>query len=806
MILFFLSIAAILLSSCCVHSLLLPRSTNNILLHHQSSLFRTKSCIAVASSNHQQSDVQTPSPSSYHRLIDYASHWTQLLQLEHKEQADEIKHKRSTWSVSRLESAGISLFNVCAEPDGEMYGEKIIRLFYHNDRGDESSVDQSTTNNGRKGIKRKTNWREKFNRGDVLIITPQESFRGKDPYPKEGLVTDVGTNYISVGVGASYPVGLFEMRKHSGRYMVRVDRSAPNAPLKAQRLALDKLRLGKSVVGSAAVTLVESYHKGVLAGDDKKRTARKSNDVTWFSDVPRHFDGHADDLQEHIMSAIKKAGESTTFEPNESQRKAVLFALSRSVGLIRGPPGTGKTRVASLLISTALKMKVNRKSSPHSTEDDDTEQQPEHPRVLAVTHSNGAADVLLQALLDMGVPAVRHGRPASVSPSVQHRTIVALSDRMPEVIRLRQIANDPSGDLQDRQSAGYDIKQYTNDVQTMIMRTAPVVVTSCISAQQMLSDDSAAFPIVVLDEAAQTTEPALMCALTAAGADQLIMVGDTKQLPPTVTSQNVELRKSIGISPMERLMKNGAEEFVLKEQYRMPAALLKHPNEHFYDSMVKCATESNNETPNPKGFPWPNQIEPLAFLQVGNDSEVTHNFGGRSNPKEADVIIHIVLKLISAGDVRAENIAIITPYSKQVQLLRAELNSASIIHHGLGLSDIQVGSVDSFQGQEKELVLFSAVRSNLLNELGFLRDARRLNVAITRAKRGLIVVGDSAVLKSCRHWAALLNSCNERGCRLTEREYYCEVETRAETRVTAESDLSEFELDMEDEFFGLFSD
>ena len=271
---------------------------------------------------------------------------------------DELKHKRSTWSRSRLESAGISMFNVCAEPDGEMYGEKIIRLFYHSDRGEESTMMTTTSadssmntsnnnSNGRKGNKRKTtkkkNWRETFNRGDVLIITPQESFRGKDPYPKEGLVTDVGTNYISVGVGASYPVGLFEMRKHSGRYMVRVDRSAPNAPLKAQRLALDKLREGKDVVGSAAVTLVNSFHN-----DD---TATKT---TCFSDTPNHFEGHADELQQHILNAMEEAGKSTTFEPNDSQRKAVLFALSRSIGLIRGPPGTGKTRCASLLISTAL--------------------------------------------------------------------------------------------------------------------------------------------------------------------------------------------------------------------------------------------------------------------------------------------------------------------------------------------------------------------------------------------------------------------------------------------------------------------
>jgi hypothetical protein len=803
---------AILLSSC-VHSLLLPNNHQIRQQHQQSLSRRKKSCIALLTPSNpngpfletslritklapSSDDLQTASSSSssYHRLINYASHWTQLLQLEHKEAVDELKYKRSTWSRARLESAGISLFNVCAEPDGEMYGEKIIRLFHHNNgRGEELEQDG---NNSRKGSKRKitrkaTNWSEKFNRGDVLIITPQESFRGKDPYPKEGLVTDVGSNYILVGVGASYPVGLFEMRKHSGRYMVRVDRSAPMAPLKAQRIALDKLRLGKSAVGAAAVLLTESFHNEELDSSEVAVVKR-------FSDIPHHFDGHADDLQKHILDAMEKTKETTTFEPNESQREAVLFALSRSIGLIRGPPGTGKTRVASLLISTALKMKLNR---GRAVEDNDNEG--EHPRILAVTHSNGAADVLLQALLDQGVPAVRLGRPASVSPSVQHRTIVALSERMPEVIRLRQIASNPSEDLQDRQTAAYDVKQYTNDVQTMIMKTAPVIVTSCIGAQQLLSDEdeSAAFPIVVLDEAAQTTEPALMCALTAAGADQLIMVGDTKQLPPTVTSQNIELRNTIGTSPMERLMKSGAEEFVLKEQYRMPAALLKHPNEAFYDGAVKCAVSNTKSCP--KGFPWPNRSEPLAFIEVGNNSEVSHNFGGRSNPTEVALVCDIVLKLISDGDVRAENIAIITPYSKQVQLIRAELNSASIIYHGLGLSDIQVGSVDSFQGQEKDIVIFSAVRSNLLKELGFLRDARRLNVAITRAKRGLVVLGDGSVLKTCRHWAALLNSCHERGCSLTESEYYCAVEIEEEEK-RVRKELAGFELDKEDEYFGLF--
>ena len=488
--------------------------------------------------------------------------------------------------------------------------------------------------------------------------------------------------------------------------------------------------------------------------------------------------------------------------------------------------GTGKTRVAALLISTALKMKLKQRSVDLLNGDvieTATAAAICTPRILAVTHSNGAADALTQALLDMGVPAVRAGRPASVSPSIQHRTIAALSERLPEAKRLRAKAGDVTLDRQTRQSAFYDAIKLSNNAQSDIARTAPVVVASCIGAQQLLTslgdgndsavDGTSVFPIVVLDEAGQTTEPALITALAAARAHQVILVGDTKQLPPTVTTEDVELRKTIGMSPMERLLKNGVKEFSLKTQYRMPPALLVHPNRYFYDGVVNCAMSDDATLPPPKGFVWPSpNNEPLAFIEMGNgNSEVAHNFGGRSNPSEVALIVDIVRNVIDAGAIEAENIAIITPYSKQVQLFRTELINASHIH-GAKMSEVDVGTVDSFQGAETDLVIISAVRSNLQKELGFLRDERRLNVAITRAKRGLIVVGDTTVLRSCKHWAAMLDSCRERECAITEKDYRnrcasdawaLKAEGSAKERQIEYSDL---ELDMDDEFFGLFSD
>ena len=473
--------------------------------------------------------------------------------------------------------------------------------------------------------------------------------------------------------------------------------------------------------------------------------------------------------------------------------------------------GTGKTRVAALLIATALKMEL--KQSSKEKEEGMDKDIKQTPRILAVTHSNGAADVLLQALLDLNIPAVRGGRPASVSPNVQHRTIAALAERMPEVVALRRQASDPNLDREVRQSAIYDSQKYLNDAQNSIARSAPVIVTSCIGAQQLLSSiaedskkDGSTFPIVVLDEAGQTTEPALVCALAAAKARQVILVGDTQQLPPTVTTQDAELRKTIAVSPMERLLKNGLDELTLTEQYRMPESLLRHPNKYFYKGLVKCAeTGADTNVSPPAGFPWPGSDEPLAFLEIGNDSEVAHNFGSRTNPTEVEVILDIVQKVITAGEIEARNIAIITPYSKQVQLFRTELNNASL-EKASKMADVKVGTVDSFQGQETDLVLFSAVRSNVMRELGFLRDSRRLNVAITRARRGLIVVGDPKVLKTCRHWSALLDSCSERGCVLTHVEYSAKTNYKIHSDNKIDRSLVNVELDQDDKFFGLFSD
>lgn len=682
----------------------------------------------------------------------YALQWENVLLEEHRETVEELKSRRKNWSRSRLEASGMSIFNAAAEPETEVFGDKIVKVYKHGE----------------------TRLRDRFTRGDVLVLTPEVGVGGRDPIPREGLVVDVGKDWISLGVGNSWPLGLWELRRQAGAYVVRLDRTAPQAPLKAQRNALSRLRKGKAGEGAALMATIFQ---------------EPSNAKVMSSQIPSHYISEDFDIQ--IMRAIEQAIKATSFEPNQSQRDAIQWALKQKLALIRGPPGTGKTRVAALLVSTVLRMNMQTIS-----EDDTSTYHKEKPRVLAVTHSNGAADVLLEALLQMNVPAVRAGRPASVSPNVQHRTIIAIAETMPEVVKLRQKATDTSLDSQTRSSALFDVKRYVKDVQELITKNAPVVVTSCIGAQRLLESDESGvtFPIVVLDEAAQTTEPALICALAAAKARQVILVGDTRQLPPTVASQNPEVRNAIGISPMARLESIGVDQFTLQEQYRMPPSLLEHPSKYFYDGLVTCAKEGGQvDKTAPNGFPWPS-LQPLAFVQVGKESEVEHNFGGKSNPDEVRVVKKIIAGLVKGGDVEAKNIAVISPYSKQVQLFRTEFSNSR------DTEEVRVGTVDSFQGQETDVVIFSAVRSNLMKELGFLRDPRRLNVAITRGRRALILVGDKTVLRTCRHWLALLESCESRGCLMNADDLSDEINL-----VLTKVPSRDPQLDVSDEFYGLFS-
>ncbi|CAM9279136.1 unnamed protein product [Phaeothamnion confervicola] len=320
------------------------------------------------------------------------------------------------------------------------------------------------------------------------------------------------------------------------------------------------------------------------------------------------------------------------------------------------------------------------------------------------------------------------------------------------------------------------------------------------------------FATVLVDEATQATEPATLVPLLR-GCDRLILVGDQNQLPPTVLSPAAQAG-GLGRSLFARLLSAGVRPILLNRQYRAHPAIARFPSDHFYGGLVLSEPQPEDR-PVPAGFRWPRSGVPLAFVPValagGSDSRgaAAQSFGsgggGTENGKgssssredeatswcnaaEAAALAAALRRLLAAGDVRPADVGVITPYAAQVRLLTDVLRrsgslaglgeeAASAASDGFGgdrstnvncvdsgggnaadaaSGSVEVASVDGYQGREKEVILLSAVRSNPGRHVGFLADWRRLNVAITRARRGLIIFGDPNTLSADPHWAALL--------------------------------------------------
>ena len=303
------------------------------------------------------------------------------------------------------------------------------------------------------------------------------------------------------------------------------------------------------------------------------------------------------------------------------------------------------------------------------------------------------------------------------------------------------------------------------------------------------------FSTVLVDEATQATEPASLVPLLL-GCAQLYLVGDTKQLPPTVADLEAS-RDGLAASLFERLQDAGLSPLLLDTQYRMHPSLAEFSSRRFYDGRLKSAV-SPADRPLPKGLRWPNPQCPLAFVSVqGPEQRAAAEAGGvdatavggtsLSNPSEAAAVAQILSAVLASGDLRPEQVGVITPYSAQALLLRTKIaeerrasakmagadgrraDQSSGVEEEVEEVEVEVSSVDGFQGREKELIIFSAVRSNEARAVGFLADERRLNVAITRARRGLVIVGDGGTLGAgSETWREYLRFLTRKGCMLPE--------------------------------------
>jgi predicted DNA helicase len=249
------------------------------------------------------------------------------------------------------------------------------------------------------------------------------------------------------------------------------------------------------------------------------------------------------------------------------------------------------------------------------------------------------------------------------------------------------------------------------------------------------------FDLAVIDEAAQCTEPA--CWLPLLRSRRVVLAGDHCQLPPTIVSAEAAA-DGFGVSLMERLaLQHGAAVTRrLQVQYRMHAAIMAYSSAAFYDGALTAhaSVAAHRLCDLPGVTAEPLTATAVQFIDTagaGYDEQPEPGGESRLNPQEADLVCRKVRALLTAG-VAADAVAVITPYAAQVRWLRERL----------AVAGLEIDSVDGFQGREKEAVVLSLVRSNPEGELGFLTDVRRMNVALTRARRKLLVIGDSATL-SC---------------------------------------------------------
>ncbi len=446
------------------------------------------------------------------------------------------------------------------------------------------------------------------------------------------------------------------------------------------------------------------------------------------------------------MGGVKNVRVTIPGDMNIAQRSAAESAISSRLTLIHGPPGTGKTHTAVRILECWSKQDIG--------------------TVLAVADSNVAVDNLLEGLLGRGVEAVRLGQPVKVREGLRDATMDAKMEKHPlrrdlvENIELNEkLARKIKGMRGGKEkglahrdlSRGWkEVRRIEGEIRDDILDKAKVLCCTCIGSGHDILDGRK-FSQVLIDEATQATEPAALVPLVK-GARQVVMVGDHRQLPPTVISKMAE-QGGLGRSLFERLVDMGIVPNLLNTQYRMHPSISEFPNSHFYDGRLEDGV-SASEREAPLGLLWPDWESPLTFLPVEGEEVLSPDGASKENPAESAWVVKILSDFVEAGGLAIDDIGIVTPYAGQVRSIRDMLPES--------LQSVEVRTVDGYQGREKGVVIFSCVRSNKDGNVGFLSDRRRLNVALTRARRGLVVIGNPETLGHEKNWRAWLEHVRRR--------------------------------------------
>ncbi|NDV58680.1 AAA domain-containing protein [Bacteroides sp. 519] len=422
---------------------------------------------------------------------------------------------------------------------------------------------------------------------------------------------------------------------------------------------------------------------------------------------------------------------------NTTQEAAVNKVLrAKDVAVVHGPPGTGKTTTLVEAIYETLHR--------------------EH-QVLVCAQSNAAVDWISEKLVDRGVPVLRIGNPSRVNDKMLSFTYERQFENHPsysELWSIRKSIRELSGRLrkgnyserEGMRSRMSRLKDRATELEILINETlfaqARVVASTLVGSNHRLLMGQQ-FPTLFIDEAAQALEAASWIAIRK--ADRVILAGDHQQLPPTIKCYEAA-KAGLGKTLLEKIAtrKPGAVS-LLQVQYRMHETIMRFPSEWFYDGMLQAAPEVRN-----RGIlDFDTPIVWVDTSEYNFQEEFVGDTYGRINKQEADLLLQQLkdyITRIGGGRIIDERIdfGIISPYKAQVQYLRRKVKTGSFFRPYREL--ITVHTVDGFQGQERDVVFISLVRANEEGQIGFLNDLRRMNVAITRARMKLVILGDAVTL------------------------------------------------------------